>query len=37
MMKDILYQIIMLTMLLTGSFLYYLTYMEYLNNNIRGM
>lgn len=37
MMKDILYQIIMLGMLLIGSFLYYLTYMEYLNNNIRGM
>lgn len=37
MMKEIIYQLIMLGMLLGGSFLYYLTYMEYLNNNIRGM
>ena len=37
MVKDILYQFIILGMLLIGSFLYYLTYMEYLNNNIRGM
>ena len=37
MMQNITYQIIMLCVLLVGSFFYYLTFMEYLKNKIRGL
>lgn len=37
MMENITYQLIMLAILMVGSFFYYLTFMEYLKNNIRGL
>ena len=37
MMKESIYQFVILMILLLGSFFYYLTFMEYLNNNIRGI
>lgn len=37
MMEHILYQIIIFIILLIGTFFYYLAFMEYYNNHIRGM
>lgn len=37
MMENVTYQVIMLMILLVGSFFYYLTFMEYLKNKIRGL
>lgn len=37
MMENILYQIIIFIILLIGTFFYYLAFMEYYNNHIRGM
>ena len=37
MMENIVYQLIMLAILICGSFFYYLTFMEYLKNKIRGL
>jgi hypothetical protein len=37
MMQNSIYQFVILFILLIGSFFFYLTFMEYLNNNIRGM
>ena len=37
MMENVVYQLIMLAILICGSFFYYLTFMEYLKNKIRGL